>query len=105
METRTEIEKGRTRPRIEPVGPVSANGVSESANKYPPLCRVCAKQSHTFRSAGHPDDGVRFICGMMKDAMNNGFGLYSCSYFKRTEIAGVIDADQQNAYLLARGRV
>lgn len=105
METKTEIEKGRTSPRIEPVGPVSANGVSDLGNKYPPLCRVCAKQFHTFSERGHPDDGVRFVCGMMKEAMTNGFGLYSCSYFKRREIAGVIDADVQNAYLAARGRV
>ena len=40
----------------------------------------CGKQFEQFHSAGHPDDGKRFACGIMVENMNAGITAFACGY-------------------------
>jgi hypothetical protein len=93
-------------------GNASYSGSSE--DKYPALCMLCFKRVQTFHEAGHPDDGMDYLCGLMVEKMETGMGLTSCNYREsivdsvvasiraNQEAHGTIDADIVQAAAMAR---
>lgn len=60
--------------------------------RYPEICQNCENQHHVFRSSGHPDDGVKFACGVMIENMAAGNVLFNCPYFAPRKPVPVIEA-------------
>ena len=88
---------------------------------YPTQCLACVKQFSVFRSAGHPDDGVKYECGLMTEKMKTGTEHVPCDHRSVLRVqavpeckecivtapacggcAPVIDAEIHNAYLKGR---
>jgi len=86
----------------ESVGTVFEQG-NINVSAHPDNCRGCGRESGIFHSAGHPDDGMEYACGIMVEAMETDTPVFSCAHLsakKSRYISHIIDAEEANAALV-----
>ncbi len=100
MGTKNKIE-GSPTPGLQAMGSDTAKQYVSRKTKYPALCQRCHNQFLEFQAGvDHPDNGRVFSCGLMVESL----APIACAHF-RPQIAPVIGADTQNAYLMGRSLV